>query len=938
MTKIYFSDRTKTFTRKVFEALLTVAYLDKCDRDKQIKLKCEWSSTRQVKFEISKGDLKTLVSNATERQFKNEIQPAIVGYLSGILGILTETGDPTGSGIREFSLDLWDEDKDKNLTRFDDEWDKKANEHKKSKPKSSKSSRTPTPSTPQIDWLDRSRKLLAAQKHLTTNGLLKDSTRNFDHIHVPLGLIERKERPKGKEVQSSDEGSQIYHPVEYVDTKRFEQDTFLSEVVGKVAGKHIAIIGEPGAGKTTILTKIGEYLIQQAEQQPEQPFVVAWVSLASLDKPKLSEYFYTTWLTNAHPAACPSPNWKDELVQLVEQRRVWLLLDGLDEMSGDALGSICIELRDASWAQNLRVVMTCRINQWEAAAGGNILTNSFDVYRTLDYSYQTSQGEDQVEQFISNWFGDKEKEVANQIRRELDAPGKERIRDLVKNPLRLTLLCESWEQDRQALPETQAELYQRFVNYLYGWKAREFKEEVKLKDKLNLALGELAKAGLNRVSINDGAVRRFRFTASEIREVWQDLTDTFLPAAKNLVWLNVVGEEAKEDLYAFYHPTFQEYFAACSIDDDDWDYFLPRAHIDRPVPCQSEDVPTYRVFEQEWRQVMLYWIGRTASEISGGTREEFIKSLTNFQRQEGSFYSFRAYCMAAILVGEFKSCRQAESIVAQIIKFAFGHFNSEKKQWESYSHFELVESSAKATIPLTHRQYSIQRLQTLLEQHDSDNNVCNQMWEILEEISPNRQMAKQDILEPPSFEYYKHPSSLNSEEREQRIEKAITILNQNVSNNYFMAIKMLGEIAVGHEGAIEALTTFIGKNNRRDRTGTDLDGYRAAVALGKIAVGNESAIKALIGLLQDDNVHHNVCSSLFIAIGTIVNKSEMSLVIGRIKKYITREALESNFHRFKICHVIILQCAQSLTYPEFYKAWHQREDPASLNLEFSNDD
>lgn len=156
MTKIYFSDRTRTFVRRVFEALLTVAYQEKGDRDKKIKLKCEWSSVRQIKFEIGKEDLKKLVGNATEeqltnkiqpateKQFTNEIQPALVGYLSEILGILTEISDPTGSGLREFLLDLWDEDKDNNLTRFDDEWDKKANEHKKSKPKSSKSSRTAT--------------------------------------------------------------------------------------------------------------------------------------------------------------------------------------------------------------------------------------------------------------------------------------------------------------------------------------------------------------------------------------------------------------------------------------------------------------------------------------------------------------------------------------------------------------------------------------------------------------------------------------------------------------------------------------------------------------------------------------------------------------------------------------------------------------------------
>jgi NACHT domain len=445
-----------------------------------------------------------------------------------------------------------------------------------------------------------------------------------------------------KEEPSPEQGSQLYQ-TEYTETKRFEHEAFLAEVVGnRGAGKHIAIIGEPGAGKTTILTKIGEYLIQQAQQQPEQPFVVAWVSLAAVGDRPLQNYLKDEWLQKVCEDDFDTA-WK-EWRALRQQGRVWLLLDGLDEMSGDALGSIYRDLQQA-WAQNLRVVMTCRINQWEAAAGGNILTNSFDVYHMLDYSYQTSQGEDQVGKFISNWFGDKEKEVANQIRRELDALGKERIKDLVKNPLRLTLLCASWEKDRQSLPETQADLYQGFVNYLYGWKAKEFQEEVKLKDKLNLALGELAKAGLNRASINDGAVRRFRFTDTEIRKLWQDLPDTFLPAAKNLGWLNVVGEEAKEDLYAFYHPTFQEYFAACSIDD--WDYFLPRAHIDRSVACNGESVPTYRVFEKQWHEVIFLWFGCINLE----DKNNFVNRIEEFNDGCGEykFYVERSTDLISVL-------------------------------------------------------------------------------------------------------------------------------------------------------------------------------------------------------------------------------------------------------------------------------------------------
>jgi FtsZ-interacting cell division protein YlmF len=91
--------------------------------------------------------------------------------------------------------------------------------------------------------------------------------------------------------------------------------------------------------------------------------------------------------------------------------------------------------------------------------------------------------------------------------------------------------------------------------------------------------------------------------------------------------LNVVGEESGEAVYAFYHPTFQEYFAACSIDD--WDYFLPRAHIDQSVNCQGGDKPTYRVFEKQWRQPILLWIGR--ADVKPHLKETFLTRITDWQ-------------------------------------------------------------------------------------------------------------------------------------------------------------------------------------------------------------------------------------------------------------------------------------------------------------------
>jgi hypothetical protein len=740
--------------------------------------------------------------------------------------------------------------------------------------------------SPQIDWLDQSRQLLTAQKHLTTNRLFNNPNRNhnLDDIYVPLGLIERKERPKVKEEPSPERGSELYQ-TEYTETKRFEHEAFLAEVVGnRVAGKHIAIIGEPGAGKTTILTKIGEYLIQQAQQQPEQPFVVAWVSLAAVGDRPLENYLKDEWLKEVCEDNFEAA-WK-EWRELRQQGCVWLLLDGLDEMSGDALGSIHRDLGQA-WAQNLRVVMTCRINQWEAAAGGNILTNSFDVYHTLDYSYQTSQGKDQVGKFISNWFGDKEKEIATQIRWELDAPGKERIKDLVKNPLRLTLLCAAWEQDRQALPETQADLYRGFVNYLYGWKAREFKEEIKLKDKLNLALGELAKAGLNRASTNGGAVRRFRFTASEIRELY--LPDLLLDVAEKLGCLNWVGKEAGENLYAFYHPTFQEYFAACSIDD--WDYFLPRAHVDRPVPCLGEDKPTYRVFESEWRHPIVLWFGR--GDVDDKDKEKFIEKLTTFQDGVEGFYNHRAYFMAAICTGEFRNSIKAQDIVNEIVKQAFGYWD-EKQEWQS---FYLLKPLAISIVPLAHRDCVIESLMQLLE-----NKISNHVFDItqtLEQVTIGRKDVIERIivlLEKKESEISRSLLELLSKiviKEDQVIDRLIKILKKEdfygqPAHVCASVDIVLSRIAMDKEEAIEALLSTLDNCNH---------GYNKRIRiLGRAKICKKNVIEKLFTILEQEDLYNNtdLCDSVTDALKNI--SDDEGWVIDRLIKLVDGKEGETRLY------------------------------------------
>ncbi|TAG94135.1 MAG: signal transduction protein, partial [Oscillatoriales cyanobacterium] len=147
--------------------------------------------------------------------------------------------------------------------------------------------------------------------------------------------------------------------------------------------------------------------------------------------------------------------------------------------------------------------------------------------------------------------------------------------------------------------------------------------------------------------------------------------------ACRLGWLNLVARDGEtlEGIYAFYHPTFQEYFAALAVED--WHFFLN--HI--PKNPQHPDA-RYRIFEKQWKEVILLWLGR--EEVGKEEKEAFIKALVEFDDGCDNFYGYRAYFLAAAGIAEFKACSLADEIVRQIVKVGFGYFNEEKQEWQTF--------------------------------------------------------------------------------------------------------------------------------------------------------------------------------------------------------------------------------------------------------------
>ncbi|WP_293122754.1 NACHT domain-containing protein [Microcoleus sp. bin38.metabat.b11b12b14.051] len=253
-----------------------------------------------------------------------------------------------------------------------------------------------------IDWQSICQQILdeKEQQRLSSNQLTFGN-HQIDDVYVPLGLVERHKVTQRREDLAAEEGSDLYREKEV--TQTFEHSEFLEQVLRegrsqKSNGKRLAIIGEPGAGKTTLLRRIANWVADEISGA-----IVIWIALADLQGKDLESYLFDSWLLAAIKRvgkAEATADIKDDFLALFNAERVWLVLDGADEMAagdGNPLAEIQRQVRTGGCVQRARIVLSCRQNVWDAI--GSAL-DTFDTYRTLEFSYP-----EQVEIFIDKWFG-----------------------------------------------------------------------------------------------------------------------------------------------------------------------------------------------------------------------------------------------------------------------------------------------------------------------------------------------------------------------------------------------------------------------------------------------------------------------------------------------------------------------------------------------------
>jgi len=165
-------------------------------------------------------------------------------------------------------------------------------------------------------------------------------------------------------------------------------------------------------------------------------------------------------------------------------------------------------------------------------------------------------------------------------------PNWKRLKDAIKNPLRLTILFYICRRN-ESLPKLDAEFYRQFIEIFYQWKKKRFSEKQDKRQKLENALKRLALEGVKQ--------NQFILPHSLVENT---TNDKFLfQLSLQLGLLNQVGiikGSLNEKIYSFWHPAFQEYFAALDI-------------IDNHKDDSSEFDIILENFASQWSEVYLFW-------------------------------------------------------------------------------------------------------------------------------------------------------------------------------------------------------------------------------------------------------------------------------------------------------------------------------------------
>ena len=287
--------------------------------------------------------------------------------------------------------------------------------------------------------------------------------------------------------------------------------------------RSLLILGEPGAGKTISLLKLTDHLLRDASDSESVPLVLHLASWANQRQP------FAEWVAAETRAKYQVP--LDSAESLLSTNSLTLLLDGLDEMSADAIPA-CITAINAWREEQPRVpiVICCRSADY-ARAAVKLKLNGAIRLQPLNRR--------QIDSYLART------RASTQLRANMLSERSSTLQELAHSPMMLSLIRDLGA-DGGAIDDNQ-QLIAAYVEHAFARKPGDSAKE-KIQQQLTWLAGHMRRNNQSH------------FLIEELQPSWLDARrDRALYVGINALLMSLVGVVvfAISVIYIWYRTDFQ---------------------------------------------------------------------------------------------------------------------------------------------------------------------------------------------------------------------------------------------------------------------------------------------------------------------------------------------------------------------------------------------
>jgi NACHT domain len=439
----------------------------------------------------------------------------------------------------------------------------------------------------------------------------------LENIYTNVQIIEGRNLWKYQSVRDQEK---IYRNTA---KRRFETEDQKKQDGISIANRyqHLMVLGQPGAGKSTFLKRIGLAALQGRESLSQRHINTnlprlklvreSGQNLISEQNNPQAEDLYSHEVMPVLVELKRCDSYQIDLIGKIESELekcgfesaniltktllsaggMLILLDGLDEIPSQQLDGAITQIQDFVNKYSLnRFIISCRTAAYQG--GFNNIVN----VEIADFD------DEQIKQFISNWFCqeyDLDISVAKDCWQLLNANDYKATKELAYTPLLLTFLCLVYDES-QVFPKNRAALYKDALDILLRrWAAEKRIQRDPIYKDLTIQLEEML---LAKIAYEQFCKDRLFFNKKDIiLKICEYITDN-LNAPKHLDGEKILRAiqvqqgiliERSSSILSFSHLTLQEYLTA--------QYIVDRHLIDELVAESLTD--------SRWREVFLLVAG-----------------------------------------------------------------------------------------------------------------------------------------------------------------------------------------------------------------------------------------------------------------------------------------------------------------------------------------